>query len=76
MAFRFDNAIINTLNMKFNGFLEVLKSFITIYNTWCVDNWVCCTQYEKLRHTQFLSEFYICHNVNIKILIQFLFNPW
>jgi hypothetical protein len=33
MEFKFDNTIINTLNMKFNGFLEMLKSLITIYNT-------------------------------------------
>jgi hypothetical protein len=38
MEFKFDNTIINTLNMKFNGFLDVLKIFITIYNTSCVDN--------------------------------------
>jgi hypothetical protein len=75
MEFKDDNIIINTLNMKFNGFLEILKFLITIYNTWCVDNWVCCTQYEKLRHTQFLSEFFICHNVIMKILIQSLVNP-
>jgi hypothetical protein len=33
--------------MKFNGFLEILKSLITIYKTWCGDNWVYCTQYEN-----------------------------
>jgi hypothetical protein len=30
MEFKFDNTIINTLNMKFNEFLEKLKSLITI----------------------------------------------
>jgi hypothetical protein len=29
--FKFDNTIVNTLNMKFNEFLVKLKSFITIY---------------------------------------------
>jgi hypothetical protein len=46
MEFKFDNTIINTINMKFNGFLEMLKSLIKIYNTWCVDNWDCFTQYD------------------------------
>jgi hypothetical protein len=31
MEFKFDNTIINTLNMKFNEFLEMLKSLITIW---------------------------------------------
>jgi hypothetical protein len=31
IEFKFDNTIINTLNMKFNEFLEMLKSFITIW---------------------------------------------
>jgi hypothetical protein len=30
MEFKDDNTIINTLNMKFNEFLEMLKSLITI----------------------------------------------
>jgi hypothetical protein len=30
MEFKDDNTIINTLNMKFNGFLEMLKSLITL----------------------------------------------
>jgi hypothetical protein len=75
MEFKFDNIIINTLNMEVNGFLEILKSLITIYNTWCVDNWVCCTQYEKSHHMP-LSEFCVCHNVTMKILIQSLIIPW
>jgi hypothetical protein len=36
MEFKFNNTIINTLNMKFKGFLKMLKSLITIYNTWLV----------------------------------------
>jgi hypothetical protein len=76
MEFKFDDTIINTLNTKFNGFLEMLKSLVTIYNTWCVDNWACCAQYEESHHMQFLVEFYVCHNVTMKILIQSLVNPW
>jgi hypothetical protein len=30
MEFKDDNTIINILNMKFNGFLEMLKSLIAI----------------------------------------------
>jgi hypothetical protein len=30
MEFKFDNTIINTLNMKFNEFVEMLKFLITI----------------------------------------------
>jgi hypothetical protein len=33
MEFKYDNTIINTLNMKFNGFLEMLKFLITIWET-------------------------------------------
>jgi hypothetical protein len=76
MEFKFDDTIINTLNMKFNGFLEMLESLVTIYNTWCVYNWACCTQYEESHHMQFLIEFCVCHNVIMKILIQPLVNPW
>jgi biotin synthase-related radical SAM superfamily protein len=31
MKFKFDNTIINILNMKFNEFLEMLKSLIRIW---------------------------------------------
>jgi hypothetical protein len=62
--------------MKFNEFLEMLKSLIIIYNNWRVDNRACFTQYEKSHHMQFLIEFCVCHNVTMKILIQSLVNPW
>jgi hypothetical protein len=61
MKFKFDNTIINILNMKFNEFQR------------CWNPWL---QYEKSHHTQFLLEYCVCHNVIMKILIQSLVNPW